>query len=56
VDSATGPAGRIAFYGNAVYAANTAGFNSNVQISTPLTADSRGNIFFGFRGSGSKPG
>jgi hypothetical protein len=55
VDSVTGPAGQIAFYGNAVYAANTASFNSGVQISTPLTADSRGNIFFGFMVQGANP-
>ncbi len=55
VDSATGPAGQIAFYGNALYAANTASFNSGVEISTPLTADSRGNIFFGFMVQGTNP-
>jgi hypothetical protein len=53
VDSPTGPTGQIAFYGNAVYAANPAAFNSSVQISTPLTADSSGNIYFGFVVSGS---
>jgi len=55
VDSATGPAGQIAFYGNAVYAANSALFNNAVQISSPLTADSRGNIFFGFVVQGANP-
>ena len=55
VDSATGPAGQIAFYGNSMYAANAAAFNSGVQISTPLTADSRGNIFFGFVAQGTNP-
>ncbi len=55
VDSATGPVGRIAFYGNALYAANAAVFNSAVQISTPLTADSAGNIYFGFIVQGSNP-
>lgn len=55
VDSANGPAGQIAFYGEDVYAANTASFNSSVQISTPLTADSRGNIFFGFVAQGANP-
>ncbi len=38
-----------------LYAANTASFNSGVQISTPLTADSRGNIFFGFVVQGTNP-
>ena len=61
VDSPTGPngeagaTGQIAFYGNAVYAANAATFNNAVQISTPLTADSSGNIYFGFVVSGQNP-
>ena len=61
VDSPTGPnggagaTGQIAFYGNAVYAANPAIFNSSVQISTPLTADSSGNVYFGFIATGSNP-
>jgi hypothetical protein len=55
VDSATGPSGQIAFYGNALYTANAAAFNSAVEISTPLTADSRGNIFFGFVVQGTNP-
>ncbi len=55
VDSQTGPTGQIAFYGNELYAANSAAFNNAVQISTPLTADSRGNIFFGFVVQGSNP-
>lgn len=56
VDSATGTTGQIAFYGNAAYAANQAGFNSSVQISTPLTADRFGDIFFGFVAQGGNPG
>ena len=40
---------RAAFYGLASYTANTSGFNGSVFINTPLTADSSGNIFFGFR-------
>jgi hypothetical protein len=61
VDSPTGPngaagaTGQIAFYGNAVYAASSASFNSSVEISTPLTADSAGNVYFGFIASGSNP-
>lgn len=61
VDSAAGPnglagaTGQIAFYGNAAYAANSAAFNSAVQISTPLTADSAGNVYFGFMVTGSNP-
>lgn len=55
VDSSSGPAGQIAFYGNALYAANSAALNTAVQISTPLTADSQGNIYFGFIAAGPNP-
>lgn len=55
VDSPAGPSGQIAFYGNELYAANRAVFNSAIQISTPLTADSLGNVFFGFIARGSNP-
>src|SRR6202012_736769 len=54
-DSPTGPSGQIAFYGNGLYAANQAVFNGAVQISTPLTADNLGNVFFGFIAQGSNP-
>jgi len=54
-DSATGPSGRIAFYGTALYNANQSAFNNSVQISTPLTADRSGNIFFGFTVTGQNP-
>jgi hypothetical protein len=54
-DSATGTIGQLAFYGLTLYQANTAAFNSEVQISTPITADRFGNIYFGFRVTGSNP-
>lgn len=54
-DSASGPSGQIAFFGNALYSSNSAAFNSVVQISTPLTADRLGNIFFGFIVEGANP-
>jgi hypothetical protein len=54
-DSATGTTGQLAFYGLALYNANAAIFNTNVQISTPITADRFGNIYFGFLVSGSNP-
>ena len=44
--------GRIAFYGTANYNANPAGF-SGVRISSPLTTDSQGNLFFTYQTSGS---
>ena len=54
-DSATGPSGQVAFYGTALYKNNQSAFNSTVQISTPLTADRAGNVFFGFTVTGSNP-
>src|SRR6266700_7540736 len=44
-----------AFYGLASYQVNKGGFNSTVFINTPITADSSGNIFFGFRVDGTIP-
>ena len=44
-----------AFYGLNSYNADKAGFNSTVFINTPITADSSGNVFFGFRVSGTAP-
>ncbi len=55
VDSATGPTGQIAFYGNSVYSGNPSAFNSTVQITTPITADASGNVYFGFVVTGSNP-
>ena len=55
VDSAAGPTGQVAFYGTALYKSNQAAFNSTVYISTPLTTDRAGNVFFGFRVAGSNP-
>ena len=37
------------------YQANAAGYNSTIFINTPLTADSKGNVFFGFRVQGTAP-
>ena len=54
-DSVTGASGQIAFYGNALYFANQAAFNSKVRISTPIVSDLSGNIFFGFVVLGANP-
>jgi Ca2+-binding RTX toxin-like protein len=43
----------LAFYGINNY--THAGFDSSVYIDTPITADSQGDIFFGFRVTGSNP-
>lgn len=37
------------------YQANAGGYNSTVFIDTPLTSDSNGDIFFGFRVQGTAP-
>src|ERR1017187_3344203 len=47
-DSVTGNSGQLAFYGLSTYQANKALYNANVMISTPITADRFGNIYFGF--------
>jgi hypothetical protein len=36
------------FYGKSVYTANQTALNAAIQISTPITADRYGDIFFGF--------
>ncbi len=46
---------QLAFYGLANYTANSSGFNSTVFVDSPLTSDSNGNIFFGFRVQGTAP-
>jgi len=43
---------QVCFYGLPTYQSNAAGFNSSVFVDTPITADSQGNIFFGFRVEG----
>ncbi|PYO33750.1 MAG: hypothetical protein DMD86_10105 [Candidatus Rokuibacteriota bacterium] len=47
--SGPAPSGQLAFFGESNYAANPASFDSTVFINTPLTADTAGNIYFGFR-------
>ena len=54
-DSATSAVTRLAFYGIANYQGNPTGFNSTVKITTPITSDAQGNLFFGFRVSGVPP-
>jgi hypothetical protein len=48
------PSGQIAFYGNSAYSANPSAY-AGVAVSTPITTDSSGDIFFGYRASGSNP-
>jgi hypothetical protein len=46
---------RVAFYGLDAFERDKAGFTSTVFVNTPLTADSIGNVFFGFRVQGAAP-
>jgi hypothetical protein len=55
LDSASGAGGQFAFYGLSLYKNNAGAFNANVQISTPLTSDRAGNVFFGFTVTGPTP-
>jgi len=54
-DSASGKAVRLVFYGASVYAANEAALAQDVTVSTPITADGFGNIYFGFSASSANP-
>jgi hypothetical protein len=47
--------GQFAFYGIGNYLANPAAYKSTVFINTPITADSAGNIYFGFQVFGANP-
>jgi hypothetical protein len=48
-------AGQFAFFGLGNYTTNPTAFNNTVFISTPLTADAAGNIYFGFQVTGANP-
>jgi hypothetical protein len=43
-----GATGQLVFYGKSVYLANKSALDAAIHISTPITADRYGNIFFGF--------
>jgi hypothetical protein len=47
--------GHVAFYGFSDYQSNPGAFDSTVFIDTPLTSDSHGNVYFGFRTQGDAP-
>ena len=54
-DAVASPAVRVAFFGDAAYAANPAAFNGSVFINTPLTSDDAGNVYFGVQVTGANP-
>jgi Bacterial Ig-like domain (group 3) len=57
VDSAShgAPVQQVFYTSLASYQVNASNFNSTVFIDTPITADSAGNVFFGFRVQGTAP-
>jgi hypothetical protein len=54
-DAATGAWRTLVFYGTAAYDAAPGTYDAAVYINTPLTNDSQGNVFFGFRTTGANP-
>jgi len=53
-----GASGQVAFYGMTGakgYTANQSAYNAAVQISTPLTTDRSGDVYFGFTVTGTNP-
>ena len=54
-DTNNGPPTQLAFYGIGNYQQNAAAYNSSVIISTPITGDRYGNVFFGFTVTGTNP-
>ncbi|GAB3470185.1 hypothetical protein GCM10027321_40320 [Massilia terrae] len=55
-DSASSTNKSIAFYGDTSYSANKATYDATVFVNTPITADSAGNIYFGFTALAGAPG
>lgn len=55
IDTNTGTVHTLVFYGASVYAAAPASFDSSVFINTPISADSNGTVYFGFRVTGTNP-
>jgi hypothetical protein len=51
-DSATGTATRMSFVDLTSYTSNETLFNNAIQISTPITSDSQGNLYYGYVSSG----
>ena len=54
-DQATGKLSRVVFYGAQNFKADPQVYEDNVEINTPITADSAGNLYFGFIVLGATP-
>jgi hypothetical protein len=54
-DLATGAVSELYFYGQKNFQVDPVAYKQGVQISTPLTTDAHGNLFFGFVANGSTP-
>ena len=54
-DQATAAVSRLYFYGAKNYQAAPLTYQQNIQISTPLTTDAKGTLFFGFLANGTTP-
>ena len=54
-DQATGKVSRLVFYGASNFNGNRQIYTNNVEINTPITADSAGNLYFGFIVLGTTP-
>lgn len=54
-DLATATVSELYFYGQKNFQDDPAAYKQAVEISTPLTADAQGNLFFGFVATGSTP-
>ena len=54
-DQLTGKTFRLVFYGLKNYNADPKTYAANVEINTPITTDSKGDIYFGFLVLGSTP-
>ena len=53
--SSPGTPSQIAFFGNTNYQANPSAYNASVFIDTPITSDGSGDVYFGYRVTGSTP-
>jgi hypothetical protein len=54
-DAANGAVKTLVFYGEAAYNGAKAAFDASVFINTPITADTQGNLYFGFSASAANP-